>query len=219
MTNQLKESIQETLTQLNKRTGDFGEFSFNDYIFNTNKALNILLHGVLDHLENEEEPTKQHIISDKDDTVELINAGLALLHKKELVLNEQQTKDILQSAEMIKGIPISNEDKSGNITLTEGKIYHTGEIKSEQIKGSNLKDQNVNLTVNIDYNEANETAKEFGKRINKVLEDAIEFAHSNNSGESKTKKLADNLKELLKDTHEYYLEDDKTLFRIQKISL
>lgn len=99
---------------------------------------------------NGEQLTKNLIIVDKEYTDKFTKTGLATLHKGEVFLNKKQFDELMKSAEKIKGISISNEDKSENVTLTEGKIYHTKEIKSEQIKGHNLKDQTINLTVNID---------------------------------------------------------------------
>lgn len=94
MTNQLKEIVQKALKQLNKK-GDESVSEISQYLANQSNALETLLHGLLNYInEKDKELTKQSIIADKEDTVELTEGGLAFLHKKELILNKSQVENI-----------------------------------------------------------------------------------------------------------------------------
>lgn len=124
MTNQLKETVQEALQQLNKK-GDGSLSKFSQYLANQSNALETLLHGLLNYIDEK----------DEENNAELTKAGLAILHKGETILNKQQTDELLHSAENV---------------------------------GKKLRDEMINLTVNIDHFKADDNAD-----INKIIDKMI----------------------------------------------
>ena len=102
------------------------------------------------------------------------NGKLALLHEKELVLNAEDTKNILSAVNVVRSLDSLLSGLNANIPTLNNNIVGLNNMKNN---GSNLVGQNVNITASFPNVSAR---KQIEDALNNLINRASQYAFNNN---------------------------------------